>query len=443
MEYNNDSITRAIPSGLDGFKEVQRKVLFGALARSVVKLKKVSQLQSIVQEAADYHHGEVSMFKAIVQMAQTFVGKNNINLLFPSGQFGTRLQGGKDAASPRYIFTKLQSIVRKIFPILDDHVLDYVQSEGKTKEPVHYAPIIPMALVNGVDGIATGWSTSLPMYNPKKLVEYLLHRLRNEDVCVSLEPWYKGFTGTIEEHESGYLSKGVYEFGKNNKVRIMELPIGTWTDIYIQKMKMKKKKKTDNLVVRARNNSSDIHVDIVFTLSEEDYTMYSANRQLFEKDFELTSILYMTNIHLLNESNQIKKFQNVEQIMNEFIEFRYKMYEKRKAWQIQNYEKCLRETHHKVQFVLGVVDESIPIRRVTKETTVAAMTAKQIPEEYHDALLSMAISSLHMKRVEALEKHLAKLQRELAELKTTKVEAIWIRELEQLQTELGPNKRKI
>lgn len=61
------------------------------------------QLAGYVSEHSAYHHGEVSLQQAIVGMAQNFVGSNNINLLRPNGQFGTRLQGGKDAASARYV----------------------------------------------------------------------------------------------------------------------------------------------------------------------------------------------------------------------------------------------------------------------------------------------------------------------------------------------------
>ena len=63
-----------------------------------------------VAEHSAYHHGEVSLMSTIINLAQNFVGSNNINLLQPIGQFGTRLAGGKDAASPRYIFTMLRYI---------------------------------------------------------------------------------------------------------------------------------------------------------------------------------------------------------------------------------------------------------------------------------------------------------------------------------------------
>ena len=107
-------------------------------------------------------------------MAQDYVGSNNIPLLFPSGQFGTRLQGGKDSASARYIFTRLQAVTRMIYPVADDPLLTYNDDDGYLVEPEMYVPIIPMALVNGIEGIGTGWSTSVPMYNPLHLIQWLI-----------------------------------------------------------------------------------------------------------------------------------------------------------------------------------------------------------------------------------------------------------------------------
>lgn len=152
-------VRRAIPSAVDGLKPSQRKALFACFKRKLTKEIKVAQLVGYVSEHTAYHHGEQSMEQTVVKLAQNFVGSNNINLLFPGGQFGSRLMGGKDAASSRYIFTRLAEITRTIFPVLDDPVLEYLDDEGTSIEPKYYIPIIPLVLVNGCDGIGTGWST--------------------------------------------------------------------------------------------------------------------------------------------------------------------------------------------------------------------------------------------------------------------------------------------
>lgn len=96
---------------------------------------KVAQLSGYVSEKAAYHHGEVSLQSTIVNMAQTFVGSNNINLLHPQGQFGTRMEGGKDAASARYITTYLNPLTRLVFHPADDAILKYLNDDGLQVEP--------------------------------------------------------------------------------------------------------------------------------------------------------------------------------------------------------------------------------------------------------------------------------------------------------------------
>ena len=109
----------------------------------------------------------------IINLAQNFVGSNNLNLLQPLGQFGTRLCGGKDAASPRYIFTMLSPLTKKIFNSDDDHGLKFLSEDNLKIEPEWYCPIIPLILVNGCEGIGTGYSTSVPNHDPREVVENL------------------------------------------------------------------------------------------------------------------------------------------------------------------------------------------------------------------------------------------------------------------------------
>ena len=97
VHFSTDNI-RSIPSIYDGLKPSLRKILYSVLKRNIQKDIKVAQLSGYVSEQTEYHHGEASLQKAIIGMAQDYIGSNNINLLFPSGQFGTRYQGGKDAA---------------------------------------------------------------------------------------------------------------------------------------------------------------------------------------------------------------------------------------------------------------------------------------------------------------------------------------------------------
>ncbi len=226
---------RSIPSMVDGLKPAQRKVLFACFKRNLKADVKVAQLAGYVSEHASYHHGEAALAATIVGMAQNFVGSNNLNLLVPSGQFGTRLMGGKDAASARYIFTRLTAVARAVFHPDDDALLNYQDDDGQMIEPDHYVPVIPLVLVNGADGIGTGWSTFVPNYNPRDIIAALRSRISG-DTIPDIKPWYYGFSGSIAPKDaacSAYVTNGVAEVDATGTVlTISELPIGKWTQDY-------------------------------------------------------------------------------------------------------------------------------------------------------------------------------------------------------------------
>ncbi len=191
IQFSLSSVVRAIPSIIDGLKPSQRKVLYACFKRKLTQEIKVAQLAGYVSEHAAYHHGEVSLQECIIKLANNYVGSNNVNYLYPSGQFGTRLMGGKDAASSRYIFTRLEAVTRAIFPVADDPVLDYLEDDGQMVEPRFYVPIIPTILVNGADGIGTGWSTSLPNHSPRAVIDLMRSYINNSESKPSVVPWYR------------------------------------------------------------------------------------------------------------------------------------------------------------------------------------------------------------------------------------------------------------
>jgi DNA topoisomerase-2 len=198
IHFSKYDCDRSIPNLMDGLKISLRKILYSAFKKRLTTEIKVAQFSGYVSEHSCYHHGEESLNKAIVGMAQNFIGSNNINLLFPSGQFGSRIKGGQDASSPRYIFTRLEKITRILFPEQDDNILKYLNDDGTPVEPQFYVPIIPMVLVNGSRGIGTGFSTEIMCYNPVQIITYIKNKLQyivnsgNEFL-----PYYEGFTGSI------------------------------------------------------------------------------------------------------------------------------------------------------------------------------------------------------------------------------------------------------
>ncbi|KAG9396565.1 DNA topoisomerase 2 Alpha [Carpediemonas membranifera] len=246
--YCQEDNFRSIPSVVDGLKPGSRKILFACFKRKLKEQIKVAQLAGYVSEHAAYHHGEASLSGTIIGMAQSFVGSNNIPLLMPEGQFGSREQGGKNAASPRYVHTRLSDMARLIFPEDDDPLLDYLVDDGQSIEPAFYVPVIPMVLINGAAGIGTGWATNIPNHSPLDVIDAVRRRLhvatREEAGLPGLAPWYVGWTGTIAakdnvadgepltyEHTGRFDEVDPDDDG-NVCLEISELPIGTWTEPY-------------------------------------------------------------------------------------------------------------------------------------------------------------------------------------------------------------------
>jgi len=238
VQFSRADVLRSIPSVVDGLKPSQRKVLFACFKRKLRNEIKVAQLAGYVSEHTGYHHGEASLHATIVNMAQNFVGSNNVPLLEPIGQFGTRLQGGKDAASPRYIYTQLSPVARLLFPEADDPLLEWLEDDGDRIEPQFYVPIIPFALINGARGIGTGWSTAIPPHHPVEVVDAVKARIlqgennNNNAADKPLMPWFRGFQGNVKRS-----TRGVYRFEGNVshnrlKININELPPRVWTQQY-------------------------------------------------------------------------------------------------------------------------------------------------------------------------------------------------------------------
>ncbi|CAG5118293.1 unnamed protein product, partial [Candidula unifasciata] len=233
--FSNADLVRSIPSLMDGLKPGQRKVIFTCLKRNLVnKELKVAQLAGSVAEQSAYHHGENSLMSTIIGLAQNYVGSNNLNLLQPLGQFGTRFHGGKDAASPRYIFTMLSPLARHIMNANDDALLTHLYDDNQKIEPEWYCPTIPMVLVNGAEGIGTGWSTKIPNYDVREIVANI-HRMLDGLDPLPMLPSFKGFKGVIEDVGTGdgrYAVHGEIAVINETTLEITELPVRTWTQTY-------------------------------------------------------------------------------------------------------------------------------------------------------------------------------------------------------------------
>ena len=321
---------RSIPSVVDGLKPGQRKVLYTCFKRNLKKDMKVVELAGSISGLTAYQHGEASLQGTIVGLAQTFVGSNNVNCLEPSGNFGSRLQGGSDSASARYIYTRLSPFARKIFHPADEPLLTYNTDDEHTIEPEVYVPIVPLVLINGADGIGTGWSSSIPNYNPEDIVENLKLMMTGEEMK-PMTPWFRDFKGNVTQvAPDRYKFSGIIKQTGDNEVEITELPIRMWTQDFKDKIvDIIKAEKVPSFI--KDYDDYNTHKDVHFVVKMEEKHMKLALEEGLEERFKLTKSIATSNLVAFDAEGRITKYINVEDIMKEFYNIRIKFYEKRKV----------------------------------------------------------------------------------------------------------------
>jgi DNA topoisomerase-2 len=353
VNFSLADLKRSIAHVADGLKPSQRKVMYACFKKNLKDEMKVAQLAAFVAEKSAYHHGEVSLADTIVKLANDYMGSNNINLLEPCGQFGTRLMGGKDASQTRYIFTKLTKDARKIFDPKDDAILNYLDDDGRPIEPDFYMPTLPMVLVNGTEGIGTGFSCYVPPFNPEDIKENIKRMLAGEEI-VTMRPWFRGFKGVVHKEEDTWMTEGVWKWSGRNIV-VTELPPGRWTQDYKEYLDGLVEKK---LIGGYTNNSTteDIHFEIM------DY----AGKDLL-KDLKLRKTFRVSNMHLFHPIKGIHKYESPEEILKDFVELRLEHYKKRKAHLIDVFQKRAEMCDHKSKFVSMVIEGKLVVFKRKKQ----------------------------------------------------------------------------
>ncbi|KAI5191735.1 DNA topoisomerase II [Nematocida sp. AWRm77] len=434
---------RSIPNIIDGLKPGQRKVVFCCFKRNLKTEIKVAQLTGYVAEHSAYHHGEQSLAMTIINLAQDFVGANNVPLLQPIGQFGTRLQGGKDAASPRYIYTALDEVTRYIYREEDDQLLAYLKDDNISVEPERYVPIIPMVLVNGAEGIGTGWSTNIPCYNPREIAENVLRMLAGEEAR-PMDPWFRGFTGEIEDLGGGkYRTVGGFEVEDKETLNITELPVGTWTQTYKDFLETLLE---DGSIKDFREYNTDTKVFFEIKVAK----MPSAVDII--KKFKLTSSLSLGNMVGFSSEGTLKRYSSPTEILEEFFQIRKNMYVKRKDYLLEKLHREKIVLENRVRFISEVVSNVLvivkrPANEVCREMEEKEYQKKDGSFEY---LLSMSISSLTKEKMEKLAEEARKKTEEYLDLKGKTIEMLWrsdISELlehikEEAEEEVSPTKKR-
>lgn len=464
IKFSIDDCKRSIPSGIDGLKESHRKSLYTAFKTKLTfnkkKTKKVASFAGEVVNKTEYKHGDQNLHKTIANLASDFVGSNNIPLFFRDGQFGSRQFGGSDCASGRYIFTKLDMFTRYIFREEDDAVLDYIEEDGKSIEPYFYVPILPMILVNGcITGIGTGWSSSIPCYNPLDLIECIHCWMENIEIP-EIQPWYKGFTGRIEKiSDTKYMSWGnIYE--EKGKYVIDELPVRQWIDKF--KCSLEELSETKD-ILKFKNYSDPKTIRFEVWESKDGMNINEKNLKLFKP-------INLSNMVLFREDQKLQKYRNVKDIISDFCNVRLSYYCKRKKYQLSELEDKIKKLGNKKRFLQEVINGDIVLFREVngkktsrkKEELIAILVERkydqfnekqkkkdedeeeenensedeevEITKNGFDYILNMRIQTITTEKINAITKDIENTQNLFDTLQNTKEQDIWKNDLEEFRT---------
>lgn len=442
---------RSLPNMIDGLKISQRKILYGSYLEKIPKEGvKVATLASSISKKTDYHHGENSLYEAIINMAQDFVGTGNLPIFEPIGQFGSRFDGGKDAASPRYIFTALKKWVPIVYNELDYELLEYNYNDNEKIEPKMYVPIIPMILANGSEGIGTGWSCYVPCYKPSSIIENI-RRMLDDKEPLRMLPWYRGFKGEIIEtvKDTKWITKGVYS-KTGNTIRVTELPIGYWTSKFIEevldkeelvknyenkndifssqeKNKNLKKKKNDVDDALEKTNCVDFEITLNNSMTDEEII----------KNFKLETSLKGGNMVGFNNNGVVHRYQDTIEILKEFYKIRLFYYEKRKDYLLKELELQIIEKSEIIRFIELVISEKIIVFKKRKSEIIESIKNNDFKviddDQEFKHLLKLHIDSFSQDLIDKFNNQLLELRNEYDNLKKKSSKDLWRIDLDKLE----------
>jgi len=424
VDFASYSTLRAIASLVDGFKNSGRKVAFTTMKRPN-KETKVSILAGIIAIETEYLHGDIS--GSIVSMAKNYVGSNNIPLLTREGNFGTRFE--PEASANRYIFTAKENIFNKIFNPIDNNILINQEFEGTKIEPKFYVPSLPLILINGSEGIATGFAQKILPRNVQVIKEYIKAYLENEELP-SLKPYYNGFEGSIEagENNNQWIISGNIERKTNTKLLITELPIGYNLGSYIKILDTLEDKK----IIRSYSD-----------LSEDDKFKFEVvidTKTMKKDDSSIMDILKLTkkvteNFTVLDEKNRVVIYKSPEEVINHYIKVKLDYLNKRKTYLIQAIQNEINILKSKYIFIKNVTEEKI---KVNKKKKVEIITQLQNftdiikVDDTYEYLLRMPIYSLTQEKMAELLKEVETKENELSKVKNEEISETWEKEIKEV-----------
>lgn len=424
---------RAIPSVIDGFKISQRKVIH--IANKIWKNDsgksiKIFQLAGKVASDSFYHHGNQSLETTIVNLAQKF--KNNVPLLEEDGQFGS-LRSPESGAT-RYIGTKLSENFRLLYKDFD--LLELKKEEGEIIEPYYFLPIIPIVLLNGSSGIAVGFRCNILSRNLFDIINSCRRSVKNIKTPTEIKiqiPEYEGEVKRDVENKNKWIFTGKFRRIGDNKIKITELPPSMTYEKYDDILEGLIEKR----IVKSYEDNCKNDVNYVITFFEKIKN---------KKNEDIISLLKLKESQteyftLLDENNNLTIFDSEHQIIDHFVKFRLKYYEKKKKYLIKKKEDGIFLIKNKIKFVEGILNNKIIINNKSKSEINKQIEKEKISKinRSYDYLLNMPIYSLSKNLYDELKKQNEKNEIYLKTLKKKKSKDFYLEDLNNIEKHFKNN----
>ena len=422
--------------GLDGLKLSQRKIIYSAFKRCYNTWLKTDTACAQCQIDTNYIHGAANLEGVIDGLAANYIGSNNYSLLTGnSGGFGCRIRPCPSAG--RYTRIKLSDISKKLFLEVDNNILEKQYFEGQYIEPKFLVPVFPVMFLNGSNGMSTGFSNDILPRNPFEIIEYIKKKLNGvEKPRMQLLPWFKGHLGKVAWNEELQRNEsyGVITYNNMTSYTISELPIGTEYQKYVEFLD----KLCENGTIQDYDDKCDPKTDkILFNIK----TTREFTRKIDSNERKLYEILHLVKslpevLCCIDESNRVKEYNSIYEILDDFITLRLKYYQKRKDWLTDDLKQKLTKLASKYYFVKGVVDGTIIVSKRKKDDVVKQLEKIdkicKIDGSY-DYLLAMQISSLTAEKMEELKKLIEEGKEEYKTVKSTTIQDMWLGDLRELK----------
>jgi DNA gyrase/topoisomerase IV subunit A len=406
---------------IDGQKPVGRFYLYSSLKNSKTEFKKVSAIAGVVS-GYGYNHGETSAAGAGQLMASEWC--NNICLVEGRGSFGTRLV--QEAAAPRYTYTRVHKNFEKYIKDVD---LAPSHSDPEHEPPAFYIPIIPLVLVNGVRGIATGFSTNILPRCPKDLTRACKEYIKSGKIKNKIKIKFPDFTGDVVYDASANKYHCVGTFSRKNKTSIIitEVPYGYSREEYV---KVLDSLEEDGTIISYEDQCDKSGFQFEVKL-----------KQAFSSNLDDTKILdtfklskpMPEHITVIDQNGKLRQYEDERDLIKDFCDYRFEVLTKRINLRKQEYTELLRWLMVKLQFVVAVIDDKIKFKNNNKQQIgEQILNVSDATEDDIDRLLKMNISSLTQEMVDQLISEINKAQDDLEFWSKTDEKQQFMKDLEEI-----------